>query len=456
MAPKEHHRLSFSLHLGRSHTPVPPPPISISWEVETPPVLLHGRPEDSAGALLAGQLKVEVKADCVEVTACQAALKVRVQQKRPYQGHCKDCETQVTELQNFSWLQSPVVSMKKGTHCFPFSALIAGHLPATMESVLGSISYEFSATVTTAKGDSVTFNKPVLVRRTIQEIDHDHHSVRVFPPTNIAAHVYYPSIIHPGKENTLRFHLDGLSRVNNSETLKRPQVEYWKVRKISWRLDETVRMVAPACNKHTPTARGATRKGILRSETRSIGSADLIEGWKAVYSPHDAMMEMEMKYIAQVPRRSGQGRPICDLRANDGTEVAHSLIIEMVVVQEVAPISQPDHHSPTGTARILRMHFNTTLTEEASAQEVSWEEEAPPLYENVPPSPPGYPKDEGAPAYAQAGSSMEQALNSFRCSNAARTGDEELPDAFETSSATDSSTSGILEGHDREGRLMSF
>ena len=47
--------------------------------------------------------------------------------------------------------------------------------------------------------------------------------------------------------------------------------------------------------------------------------------------------------------------------------------------------------TPTGAARVLRMQFNLNVTERCGLG-ISWDEEMPPVYEDVPASPPGYTK----------------------------------------------------------------
>ena len=44
---------------------------------------------------------------------------------------------------------------------------------------------------------------------------------------------------------------------------------------------------------------------------------------------------------------------------------------------------------PTGSARVLRMQFKTVVTQRAGLG-ISWDEEMPPTYEDVPSSPPRY------------------------------------------------------------------
>jgi len=64
-------------------------------------------------------------------------------------------------------------------------------------------------------------------------------------------------------------------------------------------------------------------------------------------------------------------------------------MIEMVVSQEWAPLNKPTLITQTGVGRILRMHFPMALTERAGIG-ISWDNESPPIYQDVPPSPPAY------------------------------------------------------------------
>ena len=75
-----------------------------------------------------------------------------------------------------------------------------------------------------------------------------------------------------------------------------------------------------------------------------------------------------------------------------GLKVAHQLVLELVVAEEVAPASKAQTHlhwNPSGTARVLRMTFAIALTERAGMG-ISWDEEQPPMYDDVPASPPVY------------------------------------------------------------------
>ncbi|KAI1393333.1 uncharacterized protein F4822DRAFT_8801 [Hypoxylon trugodes] len=380
-----HHRLSFpSLHLGSSKASKEPPQnpyASLDWRIESPPVLMHGEPENSTGALVSGQLLLDVKEDGFEVERFEAKLNIHVVQKRPFAGHCQHCSNQTTEVKSWTFLSEPTI-LSKRVHEFPFSVLLDGHLPATTDNSIVSIRYDFSAEVTPRTGPIIKLTKNINVKRSVQVPELPHHSVRIFPPTNIAASVHFSQVIHPISTNTFTLRLDGIVKHNTEAKT----VEYWKLKRLSWKLEENMETVAPACEKHSPKDPETglpTKKGTKRTDARTIAHADMHNGWKADYSPSGSI---DMEIECSLPPSA---KAACDLKSQDGTQVTHQLVVEMVVVQEYAPTAHLKQITPTGVARILRMHFGVVVTERAGLG-VSWDNEAPPIYQDVPPSPPSY------------------------------------------------------------------
>ncbi|KAK4250635.1 hypothetical protein C7999DRAFT_11655 [Corynascus novoguineensis] len=386
-----HHRISFpTMHFGRSSKETgSSAPATLDWQLESPPLVMYGDPQTSSGALLSGQLFLGIKEDSLEIETLLATLSIRVTQKRPFANHCADCTNQLTELKRWELIQHPLV-MAKGEHSFPFSVLLEGHLPSSMDSPLVSISYQFKAEaiprVNLGPPSPIVLEKTLDVRRSLPVSETPHHSVRVFPPTNIKASAHYPHVIHPIGNYTLALRLDGIAKLN----AKVNTVEYWKLKKLTWKLEETIKTIAPACERHSPKLNEAagqqqSKKGVIRSESRIIGEKTLFSGWKSNYtSATDSMVELELDYSL-----AKNAKYACDSKSRDGTEVTHQLIVEMVVSQEWAPVNKPSLVTHTGVGRILRMHFGTILTERAGIG-ISWDNEAPPIYQDVPPSPPAY------------------------------------------------------------------
>ncbi|CAM1510202.1 Fc.00g005370.m01.CDS01 [Cosmosporella sp. VM-42] len=399
-AVKKHHRIS--LPFGKSSKDHHNSAVSLDWSIESPPIVFHGTPDESTGALVSGQMFIDVKEDFVELNYFTATLNLHTVQKRPYSGHCTDCANQNTELKSWQFLAHPT-KLPRGRHPYPFSVLLDGHLPASTDTPLVSVNYEFKADAlitrcsnsSTGSCSPVKFEKTLTVKRSLPEPEFPHHSVRVFPPTNIKASAHYNSVIHPTGTSTVTLKLDGLMSHNE----KAKTMEFWRLKKITWRFEETVKTTAPACERHMPsTTAEPEKKTLLRNEVRVLAEKHLHEGWKSDFSGSDGTVDMEFDYTVnnQYRPHNRDSKYACDVKVKDGIEVVHSLQIELVVSKEYAPEGKPQMATQTGTGRILRMHYAIVLTDHPGMG-VSWDNEAPPVYQDVPPSPPGYPTPEEPP-----------------------------------------------------------
>jgi hypothetical protein len=252
-----------------------------------------------------------------------------------------------------------------------------------MHGALSSIDYVLKAEATSKAGEIMTFNKELSVKRSIQPSELPRQSIRIFPPTNLTSHVELPSVIHPIGEFKCSLRLDGIVKRNVEARTQ----THWKLKRLTWRIEEMQKVISPACPKHAAKAGAGPdeKKGVAHQDIKTLNMQELKSGWKADYSSGaDASIEVEFPFSVRA-----DSNPQCDVKAADGTETSHSLVIELIVAEEVAPISRASHATPTGAARVLRMNFNVPVTER-SGMGVSWDEEQPPLYENVPASPPSY------------------------------------------------------------------
>lgn len=143
-------------------------------------------------------------------------------------------------------------------------------------------------------------------------------------------------------------------------------------------------MVSPACAKHS-TKLGGEGKGILHEDTRTIGEAN-IDYQKTPWKSDFDAGEVDAEFTCHI---NPSKKPVCDVEAPNGLNVSHNLTVEMVVAEDWSPKGKPSQVTPTGSARILRTQFHLMLTERPGLG-VSWDEETPPVYEDVPASPPHY------------------------------------------------------------------
>lgn len=253
-----------------------------------------------------------------------------------------------------------------------------------MHGTLCVIDYLLKAVVTPVNGPPLFLQRDLAVSRAIPEAELPKQSIRIFPPTNLTAHVELPNVIYPIGEFQCLFRLDGIIKRN----LDSASQTHWKLKRLTWRLEETQKVISPACTKHALKA-GALegeKKGMAHSEVRLLNTEEMKSGWKCDYTSATGSIECMFPFSIR-----GDAEPLCDVKAEDGTEVSHALVVEMIVAEEFAPIKKPTQSTPTGAARVLRMHFNTIVTER-SGMGISWDEEQPPLYEDIPGSPPHYPR----------------------------------------------------------------
>jgi len=165
---------------------------------------------------------------------------------------------------------------------------------------------------------------------------------------------------------------------------KKDQITRWRLRKLNWRIEETQRMVSPACAKHAPKI-GGEGKGLLHEDVRTIGEGEVNQHKNPWKNDFDAGDVEAIFQCAVNPTR----KPVCHTEAPNGLSVSHNLVVEMVVAEEWTPRNRPSQVTPTGAARILRSQFHLMLTERPGLG-ISWDEETPPVYEDVPESPPHY------------------------------------------------------------------
>ncbi len=347
--------------------------VRMELAVESPPLVCYGLPAQSSGALFSGQLQVHVLELSVLFEKFSMQLLCTTTYKKPVAAQCRDCARHVEELHSWEFLKEPT-KYKHGVHSFPVSHLLPGKSPATTHGCNVRIDYHLRATATTSMGEVITFEHPLTVQRAIQP-GSEKLSVRLFPPTNMAMNVTLPPVIHPIGEFNVQMQLTGITAVQNGYQHR------WRIRKLTWRIEEQEKTLVPACPKHickTP----ADLKGTPYDNTRVLAERDVKTNLKHDFPGDQAMSE----FPASIKLSAN---PACDVSGPHGLAITHAFVVEMIVAEEYAPVSVPASVTPTGNARVLRASFNVHLTERAGLG-VSWDEEQPPLYQDVPASPPHY------------------------------------------------------------------
>lgn len=346
---------------------------------ESPPLVLYGNTNNSTGALLSGRLKLLVEDPSGQVTldSFTMTLTATTSTKKPIGKDCKDCTDKFEELKKWTFLSEPKTFHKDSDNQFPYSFLFPGHLPATTQSQLASIGYALHVTAHTSHGEKIEYHNPLNVQRAIQP-GPDKASIRIFPPTNLTGRVQLPPVVHPIGTFPVTMSLSGVVE-KKSESQTR-----WRLRKLTWRIEEHSKVISTPCTKHAHKVNDG--KSIQHSETRTLGNDELKTGWKSDFDTIGG--EINLEFEASLATRTNH-RATCDVDSNTGIEVKHNLVLELIVAEEFCPNKNTSLITPTGAARVLRMQFALVVTERGGMG-ISWDEEMPPVYDDVPASPPGY------------------------------------------------------------------
>ncbi|TKX22125.1 hypothetical protein C1H76_5758 [Elsinoe australis] len=347
--------------------------VKLDLITESPPALLLDEPQRSTGALYSVNLHMHVKDTPVVLKNFTLRLEAITTHKRPVAEKCAACAKQTSSIKEWSFI-SGQTSFRPGVHEFPASHLIPGHLPASAKGHISSIEYQFVARAESDKGEVFDFTKPLVVQRAIRP-GPEKMSVRVFPPTNLNLNVTLPSVVHPMGDFNVYAKMTGLT-TKNADTQTR-----WRLRKLDWRIEEHETSISPACSKHAGKV-GGEGKGIMHEHTRVVGDKEVKSGWKCDFEAG----EVEGEFVCAIDRNR---KPNINVESQNGMKISHVLVLEMIIAEEWAPNKKPKNATPTGVARVLRTQFNLTVTERAGMG-IAWDDEMPPLYEDVPASPPAY------------------------------------------------------------------
>lgn len=298
-------------------------PATLGITIESPPLICYGHPKDSTGALISGLIHLDVHAHSFRVDSFKMVLQAEVYAKRPITSHCSNCSTRTEDIHKWTIITTPV-TLQHGTRSYPFSFLFPGNLPATNCNSLGRIRYFLNAVALSMDSrDEITLSREVLVSRAILP-GPERNSVRIFPPTNLSAHVEIPHAVHPDGEFQLGFRLDGAVCPDKDTR--------WKMKKLSWRIEETSKFISVGCAHHQ--SKVGDRKGILHEDLCTVGSGELKSGWKTDYS-NGGRIEMDLT-VGILPHQNAA----CDIDTPCGIKVSHNLVVEMVIAEEhVIPLS---------------------------------------------------------------------------------------------------------------------
>jgi hypothetical protein len=114
--PENHKRLSLvGLHTPKTSSSKLPQHQQATLDVviESPPLVFYGAAASSTGALLSGQLCLNIHEDFLAIESFKMKLALEVTRKKPFHAHCPDCSNDSTDLTTWNFLHGPA-TLKRG------------------------------------------------------------------------------------------------------------------------------------------------------------------------------------------------------------------------------------------------------------------------------------------------------------------------------------------------------
>ncbi|PNS19734.1 hypothetical protein CAC42_7701 [Sphaceloma murrayae] len=326
-------------------------PVSLEWRISNERDVV-------VGSYLTGVVSVHIVGDYGPVDHLAGGLSMRIKNKKPVQANCRACKHQSMEIETWN-IPIRGGTLTHGTHDFPFSVLLPANLPASLDTSTLSVGFELTAELHSPSTTSLPMaqtKRPVLVKQIPCLVGAPRISAQTFASEGIDAVAVIDPVLRPTAANKATISLAGLRcRTRDANT-----AAIWRIRKAAWKLQETITTSATACERHTLSDID-DRKTVL-TKSKDISSHSIEGPW--IMSEADSTAEVEFEF--GIANRGGLmgGAPKWndDSHTAEGTELSHTLVVELILVKETVGDELVDREIGTGSVRILRLPYKIIMT----------------------------------------------------------------------------------------------
>ncbi|KAF4343289.1 hypothetical protein FBEOM_2765 [Fusarium beomiforme] len=356
------------------------PPASLDCQINASPIVIDNA-SDSDGSAISGSLLFNIE-ETVEVDSLFAVLRVHVAHKKPFKRTCKACKHKVTELKRCHFIETNT-TLCRNSYTYPFSYRVPSYVPASMDTSVVSVTYEFEAIAsmrrtgsTSQMLETVKLNRNLSVVRSVPVPSKSLRSSRIYQAAGIEVDCSFDPVMDLSRKNQVTLTMSGLrSCPGNGE-----DVQFWRVCKGTWILKETIKSTAMPCTKHVQESEDKSHE---QKKTIILGEASFYNGWTI----DDNAGTLNMQFPFSI--RKSSTRYTQDTGDVGDTSVTHSLVLELQLMKETYPKGNPDLSVRTGVGRILRSEHRVVLSNHARRSDYVTDERLP-CYNDLWPAPPVY------------------------------------------------------------------
>ncbi|KAM0345045.1 hypothetical protein ACHAPU_006931 [Fusarium lateritium] len=363
------------------------PSASLECHIDNSPIILLSDDHSSDGSTISGSLSLSVTEDGIQMESLYAELRVHVMHKKPFKKGCKGCKHQTTELKRRQILTATTF-LNRGKYTYPLSYQIPNYVPPSMDTPLVSVVYKLKAIASIRrKGierqspEIITISRTLPVARSITVSSVRGLSHRIYPTNGIEVCCSLNSVMCPRGTNKATLTIRGLrSCPGNGE-----DVQFWRVCKGTWILEETVKTTAIGCTEHA--REDLNELSTALKNRRALGETSFYDGW----TTDDAAGTLNMQFPFSTRKQSTQ---YCQDTGDHGdTSITHALVLELQLMKEIYPRGRADLSVRTGVGKVLRSEHRVVFSDYTKLSDfVDGDEERLPCYHDSWPRPPIYRK----------------------------------------------------------------
>ncbi|KAJ3545856.1 hypothetical protein NM208_g2299 [Fusarium decemcellulare] len=353
------------------------PSTTLKIDLETQGIILQDGCGDDSSGTISGRIHLALD-NATRVERLEAGTRLLVRHKRPRRKACSSCIDKQTELNRCTIISEPR-TLAQGKHSFDVSFTIPSQLPASMDNPLVAVEYELDAQVSLSEGAPIVSKRPFGVQR-LRKAEDDrgvHHYD--FNSSKIKTTLSLNRVVSPGGSNMVHIRLDNIA--------SRTDVgfEVWKLKKVTWMVEEAVSMAFPTRSRKSIASNHDEDSQEVKhhSETHVLGEKTYTQGWREEEDGSGSYATFDFDYNLSITGLEGYA---CDEQV--GPHVNHALKIELLLEKHFVVPENPWVVSPARAATTLRMTRPIVVADILEASEAYLM--APPAYNSYEERPPVY------------------------------------------------------------------
>ncbi|WZH45463.1 LDB19 domain-containing protein [Fusarium acuminatum] len=375
----------FPLSMTKSHKSQRESPASLECYMDSSPTIVLNQNHSSDGSDISGSLLLRITEDGIHVENLDAIVRIHATYRKPFKKGCRSCKYQTTELKRCQ-LVTTTTSLNRDTYSYPFSFQIPSYTPPTMDTPIVSVVYKVEAIASIRRqgprsqpSENIASSRTIQVARSIPIPSTQAISNRIYQANGIEVSCRFNSVMNPTGKNKAILTMGGLrSYPGNGE-----DIQFWRVCKGTWILEETVETTAVACIEHAH-GNGAERS-TTRKKTKALGESSFYDGW----ATDDQAGSLSMEFPFSTRTRSMKFTQ--DTGDCGDTFITHALVLELQLMKETYPKGRSDLSVGTGVGKILRSEHRVVFSDYARlSSSGDAHEENLPCYHDLWPRPPIY------------------------------------------------------------------